>query len=88
MVREMDEAQKIEPALIEKLFQQGFMRIEVPMEFGGCGSSFFSSILTIEEISAVDPAVGTMVDVQNTLTANALLSIAQPIRRQGICPAS
>jgi alkylation response protein AidB-like acyl-CoA dehydrogenase len=41
--------------------------------YGGAGGSFFSSILAIEEISAVDPSVGVMVDVQNTLTVNALL---------------
>ncbi len=49
------------------------MGIEVAQDYGGVGASFFSSILVIEEISAVDPAVGTLVDVQNTLTVNALL---------------
>ena len=71
--KEMDEQQKMSPALIKQLFQQGLMGIEVPAEYGGGGASFFSSILAIEEISAVDPAVGTLVDVQNTLTVNALL---------------
>ena len=69
----MDEAQKMSPALIQQLFEQGWMGIEVPEEFGGVGASFFSSILAIEEIAAVDPAVAVMVDVQNTLTVNALL---------------
>ncbi len=73
LVQEMDESQKISPTLISKLFAQGLMGIEVPEEYGGGGSSFFSSILAIEEISAVDPAVAVMVDVQNTLTVNALL---------------
>lgn len=72
-VREMDEAQKMDPKLIQQLFSLGLMGIEIPAEFGGVGASFFSSILAVEEISAVDPAVGVLVDVQNTLAVNALL---------------
>ena len=73
LTKEMDEQQKMSPALIKQLFDQGLMGIEVPEEYGGGGASFFNSILAIEEISAVDPAVGTLVDVQNTLTVNALV---------------
>ena len=73
LAKEMDEQQKMSPALIKQLFEQGLMGIEVPEEYGGGGASFFNSILAIEEISAVDPAVGTLVDVQNTLTVNAIL---------------
>jgi butyryl-CoA dehydrogenase/short/branched chain acyl-CoA dehydrogenase len=73
LVREMDEAQKMAPGLISRLFDLGLMGIEIPVEYGGVGGSFFSSILVVEEISAVDPAIGVLVDVQNTLTVNALL---------------
>ncbi len=73
LVREMDEAQKMSPAIISQLFDLGLMGIEIPEEYGGVGGSFFSSILAVEEISAVDPAIGVLVDVQNTLTINALL---------------
>jgi butyryl-CoA dehydrogenase/short/branched chain acyl-CoA dehydrogenase len=82
----MDEAQKIAPALIKKLFDQGLMGIEVPEEYGGAGSSFSSSILAIEEISAVDPAVATLVDVQNTLAVNALLQWGTPEQKQRFLP--
>ena len=82
----MDEAQKMDPALIKKLFDQGLMGIEVPEAFGGGGASFFSSILAIQEISAVDPAVGTMVDVQNTLTVNAILSYGTTVQKEGYLP--
>ncbi len=73
LVREMDEAQQMSPALIRQLFEQGWMGMEVPEEYGGVGASFFSAIVAIEEIAAVDPSVAVMVDVQNTLTVNALL---------------
>jgi alkylation response protein AidB-like acyl-CoA dehydrogenase len=86
LVREMDETQKMSPALIAKLFEQGFMGIEIAEEHGGVGASFFSSILVIEEISAVDPAVGTLVDVQNTLTVNALLRWASEEQKSEYLP--
>ena len=34
---------------------------------------FFHSVLAVEELSRVDPSVGVLVDVQNTLVINALL---------------
>ena len=73
LVRQMDEAQKLDPELIRSLFALGLMGIEIPVDFGGAGASFFSSILAVEEISRVDPAVAVLVDVQNTLIVNALL---------------
>lgn len=72
LVREMDETQQMNTALIQKLFALGLMGIEIPEQYGGSGGSFFEAILAVEEISAVDPAVGVLVDVQNTLCINAL----------------
>jgi acyl-CoA dehydrogenase len=63
----------MDPGLIKKLFELGLMGIEVPEEYGGAGGTFFNAILAVEEISAVDPSVGVMVDVQNTLCVNALV---------------
>ena len=73
LVRGMDEAQQMDAALIQKLFGLGLMGIEVPEEYGGAGGTFFQAILAVEEISAVDPSVGVLVDVQNTLCINALI---------------
>jgi butyryl-CoA dehydrogenase/short/branched chain acyl-CoA dehydrogenase len=73
LVRGMDEAQQMDPGLIQKLFDLGLMGIEVPEEYGGAGGTFFQAILAVQEISAVDPSVGVMVDVQNTLCINALI---------------
>jgi butyryl-CoA dehydrogenase/short/branched chain acyl-CoA dehydrogenase len=73
LVRGMDEAQQMDAGLIEKLFAMGLMGIEVSEAYGGAGGSFFEAILAVEEISAVDPSVGVMVDVQNTLCINALI---------------
>jgi butyryl-CoA dehydrogenase/short/branched chain acyl-CoA dehydrogenase len=86
LVREMDEAQKMSPKIIQRLFELGLMGIEIPEQYGGVGGSFFSSILAVEEISAVDPAIGVLVDVQNTLTVNALLRWGSEAQKQQYLP--
>jgi alkylation response protein AidB-like acyl-CoA dehydrogenase len=72
-VKAMDEAQQIDPDLIPKLFELGLMGIEIPEAHGGAASNFFTSVLVVEELSRIDPSVGVLVDVQNTLVINALL---------------
>jgi alkylation response protein AidB-like acyl-CoA dehydrogenase len=84
--REMDERAKIPPALVEKLFGLGVMSIEVPEEFGGGGAGFFHSVLAVEALSRVDPAVGVLVDVQNTLVINALQCWASDELRRKYLP--
>jgi butyryl-CoA dehydrogenase/short/branched chain acyl-CoA dehydrogenase len=73
LVRTMDEEQHFHPELIPQLFNLGLMGIEIPIEYGGSGGTFFEAILAVEEISAVDPSVGVLIDVQNTLCINAIL---------------
>ena len=73
LVREMDEHAKIPRSLVDKLFDLGVMAIEIPESHGGAGASFFHSVLAVEELSRVDPSVGVLVDVQNTLVVNAVM---------------
>lgn len=73
LVKEMDEKQVMDSGLIQELFQLGVMGIEIPEQYGGGGGTFFEAILAVEEISKIDPSVGVLVDVQNTLVINALL---------------
>jgi alkylation response protein AidB-like acyl-CoA dehydrogenase len=73
LVREMDEQAKFPKDLVKDLFDLGVMGIEVPDSYGGAGGRFFHSVLAVEELSRVDPSVGVLVDVQNTLVINALL---------------
>ena len=86
LVREMDEHAKIPRALIDQLFQMGVMGIEVPESYGGAGASFFHSVLAVEALSRVDPSIGVLVDVQNTLVINALLRWANEDIKQRWLP--
>jgi alkylation response protein AidB-like acyl-CoA dehydrogenase len=72
-VREMDDQAHIPRQLIDKLFDLGVMAIEIPEAHGGAGASFFHAVLAVEALSRVDPSIGVLVDVQNTLVANALM---------------
>ncbi|KAF2277866.1 acyl-CoA dehydrogenase NM domain-like protein [Westerdykella ornata] len=72
-VREMDEAEEMDPTVVEQLFEQGLMGIEIPEDFGGSGMNFTSAIIAIEELARVDPSVSVMCDVHNTLVNTAIL---------------
>ena len=73
LAREMDEHAKFNPGLLGKLFEMGLLSVEVPESYGGAGGTFFHSVLAVESLSRVDPSVGVLVDVQNTLVINAVM---------------
>ena len=73
LVREMDEHAKIPRSLVDQLFELGVMGVEIPESYGGSGGRFFHAVLAVEELSRVDPSIGVLVDVQNTLVINALM---------------
>jgi short-chain 2-methylacyl-CoA dehydrogenase len=85
-VREMDDAAVFRKDIIKQFFDMGLMGIEIPEEYGGQGGSFFQSILAVEELSAVDPSAGVIVDVQNTICNNALLKWATPEQKSKYLP--
>ncbi len=86
-VREMDEHAKIPRELVDELFDLGVMGIEIPEAHGGGGGRFFHAVLAVEELSRVDPSVGVLVDVQNTLVVNALLRWANDDQKGRYLPA-
>jgi short/branched chain acyl-CoA dehydrogenase len=67
LVRKMEKENRIDKGLLKKLFENGLMGLEVPVEYEGTGCNFLTTILAVEEISKVDGAVGALIDVHNTL---------------------
>jgi butyryl-CoA dehydrogenase/short/branched chain acyl-CoA dehydrogenase len=82
LVRRMDEEQHMDADLVRSLFELGLMGIGIPEQYGGSGGTFFDSVLAVEAVSAVDPSVGVLVDVQNTLAAAALMRWATDEQKQ------
>ena len=85
-VREMDEAGVFRKEILQQLFAMGLMAIEIPEEYGGQGGTFFQAILAVEELSAVDPSAGVIVDVQNTICNNAVLRWADAAQKARYLP--
>ncbi|KAG5977803.1 hypothetical protein E4U55_006547 [Claviceps digitariae] len=71
--RDMDEAENMDAALLQQLFEQGLMGVEIPEEYGGAGMNFTAAIVGIEELARADPSVSVLVDVHNTLCNTAIL---------------
>ncbi|KAM5360358.1 hypothetical protein ACJZ2D_013827 [Fusarium nematophilum] len=72
--RDMDEAETMDHTIVEQLFEQGLMGIEIPEEYGGAGMNFTSAIIGIEELARADPSVSVLVDVHNTLCNTAIIN--------------
>src|SRR6266705_1961103 len=85
-VREMDEAALFRKDILRQFFELGLMGIEIPEEYGGQGGSFFQCVVAVEEVSAVDPSAGVIVDVQNTIANNAVLRWANAEQKQRYLP--
>ncbi len=86
LAKEMDEKGVFDHGLIEQFFQLGLMGIEIPEQYGGAGGRFFEAILAVEECSRADASAGVIVDVQNTLVANAILRWANEEQKRRYLP--
>ncbi|MEO5509165.1 MAG: acyl-CoA dehydrogenase [Longimicrobiales bacterium] len=86
LVHQMDHDAHMDAGLISQLFELGLMGIEIPDAMGGAGSSFFTAVLVVEELSRIDPSVGVLVDVQNTLVDNCILRYGSDTLKQSFLP--
>ncbi len=86
LAKEMDEKAVFDHALLDQFFQLGLMGIEIPEQYGGAGGKFFEAILAVEEFSRADASAGVIVDVQNTLVANAILRWANEDQKKHYLP--
>jgi len=84
--KQMEEAHEYDAGLLKSLFEMGVMGVEIPEEYGGAGGNLFQSVLTVEEISRADAAVGVLVDVQNTLVNNAILHYGSDAQKTAYLP--
>jgi alkylation response protein AidB-like acyl-CoA dehydrogenase len=86
LAKEMDEKAVFDHGLLDQFFQLGLMGIEIPEPYGGAGGKFFEAILAVEEFSRADASAGVIVDVQNTLVANAILRWANEDQKKCYLP--
>ncbi|XP_061491730.1 short/branched chain specific acyl-CoA dehydrogenase, mitochondrial isoform X2 [Rhineura floridana] len=86
LVQKMDADAKLDDSVIQGLFEQGLMSIELDSEYGGTGSSFFSTILVVEELAKVDPSVSLVCELQNTLTNKLFTTYGTEEQKQTYLP--
>lgn len=55
--REMDENEMMDKSIVEQLFEQGLMGVEVEEAYGGSGMGFGAVVVAIEELARIDPSV-------------------------------
>ncbi|XP_018328360.1 short/branched chain specific acyl-CoA dehydrogenase, mitochondrial [Agrilus planipennis] len=85
-VRKMEKEGQIQQSVLDMLFQNGIMGIEISEKFGGSGCNFMTSILAVEEISKVDPSVAILVDIQNTLVNSVITKLGTEEQRNKYLP--
>ena len=87
-VREMDRNAEMSPEVIEQLFAQGLMGLDIPAQHGGRGVPYFQSILAIEEWPGWIPPC-PCASTCRTCSSTTCSRAGEPTRRRGaICPCS
>lgn len=62
------------------------MGMEIPEKYGGTGSNFMSTILTVEEVAKVDGAVSALVDIHNTLVNSLIIKVGNEEQKAKYLP--
>ncbi|MCB1059772.1 MAG: acyl-CoA dehydrogenase family protein [Calditrichaeota bacterium] len=62
-----DEKSEFATDIIKKIGELGFMGVNTPEDLGGAGMDTVTYAIVIEELSRIDPAVGVVVSVNNSL---------------------
>lgn len=86
LVSAMDEGSYLDEGILKGLFENGLMSIETSPDYGGCGSSFFASILAIEELARFCPSVSVVCDLQNTLLNTLFIRLGTEEQKSNYLP--
>ncbi|MDD5089079.1 MAG: acyl-CoA dehydrogenase family protein [bacterium] len=62
-----DESGEFPAAICRKLGELGFMGVNTPVQYGGAGRDAVTYAIVVEELSRVDPSVGVIVSVNNSM---------------------
>ena len=82
LVRDMDEAEALDMALVEKLKRYGMMGIPYSRDYGGAGADVLTYALCMEEISRVDASVGITISVHTSLCCSCISEHASEEQKQ------
>ncbi|MBK6910506.1 MAG: acyl-CoA dehydrogenase family protein [bacterium] len=77
-VAHRDDKSEYPAAIAKKIGELGFMGVNTPESLGGAGMDTVTYAIVIEELSRVDPAVGVIVSVNNSLVCYPLQKFGTP----------
>ncbi|MCB9366994.1 MAG: acyl-CoA dehydrogenase [Calditrichaeota bacterium] len=77
-VAERDEKSQFPTEIIKQIADLGFMGVNTPEELGGAGMDTVTYAIVIEELSRVDPSVGVIVSVNNSLVCYPIQKFGTP----------
>lgn len=81
-VASRDESGEFPAAIVRQLADLGFLGMNTPENFGGAGLDTVSYTIMIEELSRVDPSVGVIASVNNSLVCYPLEKFGNPEQRE------
>ncbi|MFQ5669747.1 MAG: acyl-CoA dehydrogenase [Acidobacteriota bacterium] len=81
-VREMDESQEFPRDLLEQAGSLGLLGCLFPESYGGSGLGYIDYVTVIEELSAVDGAIGLSVAAHNSLCSNHIFQFGSEAQKQ------
>ncbi len=62
------------------------MGLEIPSAYEGTNSTFFSSILVVEELAKVCGSISVMCDIQNTLLNTLMINLGSDYLKERYLP--
>ena len=77
----------MDPAIITKLAQLGFLGMMVPERYEGLGLDTVTYLVALEEIAAVDASVAVAMSVHNSLPTQMILRYGSEAQRERYLPA-
>ena len=86
LAHQIDHDANIPKALIDKLFENGFMGSYIPEEFGGAGMDYTSYAIIVEEISRGCASTGVLISAHTSLCTWPILNFGTPEQKKKYLP--
>jgi butyryl-CoA dehydrogenase len=81
-----DRAHALEPELIAKMAEMGFLGVCIPEEYGGAGMDCTASTIVVEEVSRACAGTGVFLSAHNSLCVDPVLSFANDEQKKRYLP--
>lgn len=86
IAEKMDKECKMDPGILKKLGELGYLGMPAPEEVGGAGMDALAAALTIEEISRACASTGALLSVHNSLGVDIVYKLAPEPLKERLLP--